>query len=158
MVHIYVRAKCGDMHPDLRRRGARIRFANDGRALRHIPPVDLILQTELRVATEQNIGAFRCPCKDCHGGLRKSIHIIRTHLQFVGRDPFLRTSMIGGDPPHGYPPHGIWVEDIPYNNDDVVDVDLGDVSNDGVQDSLPHVQSDEPCGGAETPLDEYHDV
>ena len=122
------------MHPELRRRRARIRFVDDGRALRYIPLVDLILQTELRVATEQNIGAFRCPCKDYYGGLRKSIHIIRAHLQFVGKDPFLRTSMIGADPPDGYPPHGIWVEDIPYNNNDVVNVDPGDVSNDGVPD------------------------
>ena len=157
-VHIYVPAKCGDMHPDFRRRGARIRFADDGRALRHIPVADLILQTELRVATEQNIGAFRCPCKDCHGGLRKSIDIIRAHLQSVGRDPFLRTSIIGGDPPDGYPPHGIWVEDIPYDNDDVVDVDPGDVGNDGVPDFVADVEGDEPVGGAETPLDEYHDV
>ena len=146
------------MHPELRRRGARIRFADDGRTLRYIPLADLNLQTELRVETEQNIGAFKCPCKDCYGGLRKSIHIIRAHLQSVDRDLFLRTSMIGADPLDGYPPHSIWVEDIPYNNDDVVDVDLGDVNNDDVPDFLPNVQGDEPCGGAETPLDEYHDV
>ena len=146
------------MHPDLRRRGARIRFADDRRALRHIPLADLILQTELRVAMEQNIGAFRCPCKDCHGGLRKLIHIIRAHLQSVRREPFLRTSMIGGDPSDHYPPHDIWVEDIPYDNDNIVNVDPRNVSNDGVPDFLPHVQGDEPYGGAETPLDEYHDV
>ena len=62
------------------------------------------------------------------------------------------------DPPNGYPHHSIWVEDIPYDNNDIVDVDLGDVSNDNVPDFLPHVQGNEPCGGAETPLNEYHDV
>ena len=66
--------------------------------------------------------------------------------------------MIGGDPPDGYLPHGIWVEDIPYDNDDVVDIDPIDVSNDSFPDFLPDVQGDEPCGGAETLLDEYHDV
>ena len=66
--------------------------------------------------------------------------------------------MIGGDPPDGYPPHGIWVEDIPYDNDDVVDVDSGDVNNDGVSDFLLDVEGDEPCVGAEMLLDKYHNV
>ena len=36
-------------------RGATIRLAEDGRTLRHIPVGDLILHTELRVATEKKM-------------------------------------------------------------------------------------------------------
>ena len=66
--------------------------------------------------------------------------------------------MIGGDPPDDYPPHDIWVEDIPYVNDDVINVDSGDVGNDGFANFFLDVQGDEPSSGAETPLDEYHNV
>jgi hypothetical protein len=50
------------------RRAATIRFTEDGRTLRHVPLGDIILHTELRVATEKNVRAFRCPCLDCKGG------------------------------------------------------------------------------------------
>ena len=40
---------------------AHIRFSTDGHTLCHIPVGDLILQTELRVATEQDVTTFRCP-------------------------------------------------------------------------------------------------
>jgi len=62
-----------------------IHFATDGHTLRHIPLDDIILATELRVATEQNIKMYRCPCRNCHGGQRKSIEIIRKHHALVGR-------------------------------------------------------------------------
>ena len=64
------------MDPDSRPRGARIRITEDGRTQRHISLGDLILHTELRVATEQNIQAYPCPCANCHGGLRKSINVV----------------------------------------------------------------------------------
>jgi hypothetical protein len=85
--------------------------------LGHIPLGDLILHTKLRVATEQDIIAFRCPCRDCRGDRRKRIEVIRKHHAAVGPDPFLIKSMIGGDPLEGYPPHGVWVEDVAYDND-----------------------------------------
>jgi hypothetical protein len=108
------------MDPDSRPRGARIRITEDVRTKRHIPLGDLILQTKLRVATERNIVAYPCPCVNCHRGLRKPIYVVREHHTSVGRDPFLTKSIIGGDPPEGYPPEGIWVEDMSFD-DDVVD-------------------------------------
>jgi len=67
----------------------------------HIPVGDLILQTELHVATELDVRAFICLCRDYYGGCRKTIDVIRRHHIVVGRDPFLMKSMIGGDPPGG---------------------------------------------------------
>jgi len=100
---------------------ARIRIRADGRVGRHIPVGDLILLTELRVASVLEVRAFQCPCIDCHGGRRKTIDVIRRHHAAVGRDPFLMNSMIGGDPPKGYPLCGLWVEDVAYDNDVVED-------------------------------------
>lgn len=99
--------KLGGMNENLRSCGATVRITSDGRTLHHIPLGDLILQTELRVATKQNILAYPCPYKDCHGGRRKRIHVIRTHHTSVDRDPFLTKSMISGDPIDGYPPYGV---------------------------------------------------
>jgi len=95
------------MAPEQRQRPTTIRLSTEGRTLRHIPVGDLILDTELRVATEQNINLYRCPCRNRHGGQRKSIEIIRSHHASVGRDLFLTKSMIGGDPPDGYPTRGM---------------------------------------------------
>ena len=159
--------KLGGMNENLRSRGATVRITSDGRTLRHIPLGDLILQTELRVATEQNILAYPCLCKDCRGGRRKRIHVIRTHHTSVGRDPFLTRSMIGGDPIDGYPPYGVWVEDIAFDND-VIDVDPGLVNNDVVGNDIvadhvfgnavDEVDCEDVVDGAGTSLDEHHDV
>jgi len=86
------------MNASQRQRPTTIQFGTNGRTLRHIPIGDLILATELRVAIEQNIKMYRCPCRNCHGGRRKSIEIIRKHHASVERDPFLAKSIIGGDP------------------------------------------------------------
>lgn len=155
------------MNENLRNRVTTVKISTDGRTLRHIPLGDLILQTELRVATEKNILSYPCPCKDCHGGRRKRIHVIRSHHMSVGRDPFLTSSMIGGDPIDGYPPHGIWVEDIAFDNDNI-DVDSVLVNNDvlgndsvaadvvgNVVDDAGGEDVDEGVGAS---LDEHHDV
>jgi hypothetical protein len=45
---------------------------------------------------------------------KTSTHICapaQEHLKRFGRDPFLMHSMVGGDPPDGYPSGGIWVHD-----------------------------------------------
>jgi hypothetical protein len=131
------------------RRGATIRMTEDGRTLRNVPVGDMILHTELRVATENNVHTFRCPCKDCKGGRRKSIQVIRQHHAAVGRDPFLQKSLLGGDPLEGYPPGGIWVEDVRCD---------GDVVENISPDTLPeHVDAD---GDGHLPplLDEFHEV
>lgn len=78
----------------------------------------------------------------------------------MGRDPFLKRSMIDGDPLEGYPPSGIWIEDVAYDNDvvDAEDVHVemtDDVGNDGSghnQDNDGNVMDDE------SPLDEFHEV
>ena len=135
------------------RRGAAIRFTEYGRTLRHVPVGDMILHTELRVATENNVRAFRCPCKDCKGGRRKTIQVIRQHHAAVGRDPFLCKSLLGGDPPDGYPPEGMWVEDICCDDDVVEDIPMDTTRQ--------HVDADSGgVGEHETPplLDEFHEV
>lgn len=145
------------MSTNKRRHGATIRVNHDGRTMRHIPVGDLILQTELRVATTQNITAYHCPCRNCHGGRRKRISVIREHHAAVGRDPFLTKSMIGGDPPNGFPADGIWVEDIAYDNDVVHDgptVLADDVLPDVVENVPEHFNVN--TDGNE--LDEFHDV
>ena len=106
------------------RRGATIRLTEDGRTLRHVPVGDMILHTELRVATEKNVHTFRCPCLDCKGGRRKTIQVIRQHHAAVGRDPMLLKSILGGDPLEGYPSTGIWVEDVCCDNDVVENIPL----------------------------------
>jgi hypothetical protein len=63
-------------------------------------------------------------------------------------------SIIGGDPPEGYPPEGIWVEDMSFD-DDILDANPDIQDNADVGDN---VQSSIPVGSADTPLDEYHDV
>lgn len=145
------------MNPNLRSRGATIRITTEGRTLRHIPLGDLILQTELRVATEHNIQSYPCPCKDCHGGRRKRIHVIREHYSLIGRDPFLTKSIIGGDPLDGYPPRGIWVEDIAYD-DDVIHIDplsVGDNDAGTLRNDITEDTGAEPTGDSESVLDQF---
>ena len=136
-----------------RRCVATIRLSEDGRTLRHVPLGDIILHMELRVATEKNVRAFRCPCKDCKGGRRKSIQVIRQHHATVGRDPFLQKSLLGGDPLEGYPPSGMWVEDVAFDNDVVEDIP---------QNTTPeHVEAENVDGNEEHApplLDEFHEV
>lgn len=139
------------------RHGARIRIDADGRTMRHIPLADLILQTELRVATMQNITAFYCPCQNCHGGRRQQIPVIREHLAAIGRDPFLTKSIIGGDPADGYPADGIWVEDIAYDNDVVHDGENAD-ADDILEDVVHDVPRQDDVNEDAIPLDEFHDV
>lgn len=140
---------------DARRRQTTIQITDDGRTLRHIPIGDLILQTELRVATENNIRSYRCPCRDCKGSCQKSIEVIRRHHATVGRDPFIKESILGGDPPDGYPSRGLWVEDVAFDDDVREGVgsdeapDIGNIHADVGND----MQEDVP-----PPLDEYHEV
>jgi hypothetical protein len=142
------------MDPTSRARGAHIKITEDGRTLWHIPLGDLILQTELRVATEGNIQAYPCPCVNCHGGIRKTINVIREHHTSVGRDPFLTKSIIGGDPLDGYPPQGMWVEDIPFD-DDIVEPNI-DVQ--GNTDDGENFKNSDSVGIADVPLDQFHNV
>lgn len=75
----------------------------------------------------------------------------------VGRDPYLTKSIIEGDPPDGYAPDGIWVEDIVYDNDvvdDAHDLPAGDVH----EDVREHVPSHADVSEDAAPLDEFHDV
>ena len=136
---------------------ATIRFTDDGRTLRHIPMADLILHTELRVATEKNVRSYRCPCWNCKGGHRKSIQVIHQHHSQAGRDPFFKSSLLGGDPLEGYPAGGMWVEDVAYDDDVVADVpeDINfntvDISAEGGNDAARNEDIDPP-------LDEYHEV
>ena len=64
------------------------------------------------MAMENNVRAFRCPCKDCKGGQQKTIQVIRQHHAAVGRYPFLQNPLLGGDPLEGCPSRERWVEDI----------------------------------------------
>ena len=106
----------------VQRCGATIRFTEDGHTLHHVPVGDIILHTELQVATEKNMHAFRCPCKNCKGGRRKTIQVIWQHHAAVGRDPFLQKVLLGGDPLEGYPLCGMCVEDVACDNDVVEDI------------------------------------
>ena len=144
-------------------RGARIRINTDGRVLRHIPLGDLILQTELRVATKLNLRRYLCPCRNCHGGRCRSIHVIRKHHVAVGRDPFLTKSLLGGDPLNGYPPNGLWVEDVAYD-DDIIDVHA-DIEEDTavIEDNVREAESLDADDVAlseegDSPIDGAHDV
>ena len=145
------------MDPDSRPGDARIQIMEDGRTLQHISLGNLILQTELRVATKRNIQAFPCPCVNCHGALRKAINVIREHHTLVGRDPFLTKSIIGGDPAGGYPASGIWVEDMAFD-DDIVDANTNIQGNVDVNENVGDVQGDGPRYNTDMPLDQYHDV
>lgn len=77
---------------------------------------EIIHRHELEFAASREVPITRwsCPCNHCRGGHRYSSAAITTHLNSYGRDPFLFRSMIGGDPPGGYPEDGAWY----YSDDD----------------------------------------
>ena len=79
----------------------------EDRRRRHIPLLDLIVQREKEVANEQRLSTFLCPCKKCHGGRRQTLRTQDIHREKYGRDEHLLFSMLGGDPPDGYPEEGI---------------------------------------------------
>jgi hypothetical protein len=69
----------------------------------------MIQETEFRVANEKGYNSYLCPCRSCHGGHRYSLQTIRAHLRLNKRDEMLNFSMVGGDPPGGYPRDGVCV-------------------------------------------------
>ena len=113
----------------------------EDRRRRHIPLVDLIVHREKEVANEQRLNAFFYSCKKCHGGRRQTLRAQDIHREKYGRDEHLMFSMLGGDPPDGFPEEGIWVDDSR---------DVGDEKN--VFDDV-----DEDSVYAEQ-IDPYHDV
>ena len=83
--------------------------------------------------------------------------MIRQHHSQAGRDPFFKSSLLGGDPLEGYPAGGMWVEDVAYDDDVVADVpedinfNTADVSAEEGNDATRNEDIDPP-------LDEYHEV
>jgi hypothetical protein len=71
---------------------------------------DVIFQTELRVAVACGYESYLCLCRKCHGGHKYGIESIQEHLRMYGKDINLLHSMLGGDPPQGYPPEGLWID------------------------------------------------
>jgi hypothetical protein len=108
---------------------------------RHIPLEDLVVRREKEIAAEQQLSAYLCLCTKCHGGHRKTLKRIDMHREKYGRDEDLMFSMLGGDPPGGFPIEGIWLDD----NGDLDDEE--NVFDDAESGSL---YSEE--------LDTYHDV
>jgi hypothetical protein len=84
---------------------------------------DMIQETEFRVASERGYDSYLCPCRTCHGGHRYSLQTIRTHLRIHKHDEMLNSSMLGGDPPSGYPRDGLYLngDDEPVNTSNVFD-------------------------------------
>jgi hypothetical protein len=80
---------------------------------RHIPVEDLIVRHEKRIAADEHLTSYLCPCTKCHGGYRKSLKTIDIYREEYGRDEHLLFSMLGGDPVGGFPPAGIWINDFP---------------------------------------------
>lgn len=111
------------------------------------------------MATERNILAFPCPCKDCHSAQRKSIDIIRKHHVEVGRDTILTKSMIRGIHPKVFLfLLGIWVEDVAYDNDDIIDAEEVDVQQHPPDNGVPGIAATTTYVDDTPSLDEYHDV
>jgi hypothetical protein len=101
----------------------------------------MILQAELRFCNDNGVTSFQCPCRNCHGGLRYTIQIIRQHLRQNFRDPFLMRCMVGPDLDGGWPIEGIWMNDC------------------GDRVSRSHdINVPEESTGAPDQLDPYHDV
>ena len=132
-------------------------IVEDECTLRHIPVGDLILQTELRVATEKHVRSFRCPCQDCKGGHWKSIQVIRQHHEAMDRDPGLTKSLLGGDPLHGYPRGGMWVEDFTYDDDIIENMDTSDRADVNI-DVEDDIGENVPEDQGPLQLDEFHEV
>jgi len=66
--------------------------------------------------------------------------------------------MIGGDPPDGYPPQGLWVEDVAYDNDVVEECPVnGDAAAESGTEDVPGPGT-ENGGATNPPLDEYPEV
>jgi hypothetical protein len=108
---------------------------------RYIRMEDMIQETEFRVAYERGYDSYLSPCRSCHGGRRYSLQTIKTHLRVNGRDEMLNFSMLGGDPPQGYPREGIHV----HGQDKVIED--RNVFDDGV-----------PGNEYAEQLDPFHDV
>lgn len=103
----------------------------------------IILETELEMAARMQLTEYLCPCRSCHGGRRLPILRIKQHLKLHRRDPFLYQSMLGGDPPSGYPVEGAWFAD--KDGDDSMDPE-------GIEAVSDH------SDGEAIPLDQQHDV
>ena len=108
---------------------------------RHIPLEDLIVRREKEIAAEQRLTNYLCPCRICHGRQRKTLKAIDSHQEKYGRDENLMFSMLGGDPPGGFPPEGIWRHDSRDQDDE-----------ENVFDNV------ESCSIYSDELDPYHDV
>ena len=78
---------------------------------RHIPVEDVIVRHEKRIVAEKHLKAYRCPCTNCHEGHRQSLKTMNTHHEQNGQDKHLMFSMLGDDPPGGFSPEGIWLND-----------------------------------------------
>jgi hypothetical protein len=92
------------------------RRPDDGRG-RHIPVEDLIVRSDQEIPAKQRLTSYLCPCTRCHGGQRKTLKTIEIHREKYGRDEHLTFSILGGDPPGGFPLDGIWVDDNRYFDD-----------------------------------------
>ena len=77
----------------------------------------------------------------------------------MGRDPFLNKLLIGGDPIEGYPVHGIWVEDVAFDDDNVVtDVQEDIRSNNAGIVGAEDFDMEAPEDHGRFVLDEFHEV
>ena len=61
----------------------------------------------------------------------------------VGCDPFVQKSILGRDPPKGYPPHAMWVQDVTCDNDVVKDIPM-DTWQDHLEDENPGFGKEHP--------------
>jgi hypothetical protein len=86
-------------------------YREPSRAVQHISQAELILQIELIVAAAKEYDSYLCSCRKCHRGRRYSVQTIQAHQRDYGRDIHLDHSMVGGDPPDGYPPEGVWIDE-----------------------------------------------
>lgn len=118
----------------------------------------MILQTELHVATELDVRTFLCPWRDCHGGRQKIIDIIRRHHAAVGRDPFLLKSMIGGDPLGGYLASNVWIPNVAYDDDVVVEHHAQEQEVLDLLPDAPDIWKLPIQNEADAPLNEHHVV
>lgn len=81
-------------------------------------------------------------------------YVSTTH-RWAGRNPFLNKSLLGGDPPNGYPHRGLWVEDVAFDDNVVVD----EASKTSTENDATNIEYENDEGGKQPPaLDDYHDV